>query len=104
MHTIVDRYYMTMPRETWSKSNNKTDHELCSVHLGIEVSSTSELSNQVCKPCGRKIRNASELIAILNQTRHKRVACVRIEQIDCTLYKNVGCQYKLSRRPNEAVC
>ena len=45
---------MTMPRETWSKSNHKTDHELCSVHLGIEVSSTSELSNQVCKRVGER--------------------------------------------------
>ena len=41
--------------------------ELCSVHLGIEVSSSSHLSDLVCKPCERKIRNASELIAIIKR-------------------------------------
>jgi hypothetical protein len=36
--------------------SGKTLAELCSVHLGIEVSSSPlELSDRVCKQCGRKI-------------------------------------------------
>lgn len=38
--------------------------ELCCV-LGITVRRTSELSDRVCTPCGRKIRNASELFTFI---------------------------------------
>ena len=33
--------------------------------MGMEVTSSSELSDPVCKPCGRKIRNASELFTFI---------------------------------------
>ena len=48
----------------------------------------------------RNVNPALERIAILNQTRHKRVACVRIEQIDCcikTSVANINCLVSLTK-------
>ena len=41
--------------------------ELCLLHLGIEVRSSTELSDRVCKSCEQKIRNASELISMIKR-------------------------------------
>ena len=35
--------------------------------LGVEVTKRPKLSDRVCKPCGRKIRNASELCSFIQQ-------------------------------------
>ena len=49
------------------KVSDETLAELCWLDLVVEVSSSTELSDRVCKPCGQKIRNASELTAVIKQ-------------------------------------
>ena len=49
----LDNLFKSRKRNDYD--NGKTLVELCSVHLGIEVSSSLELSDRVCKQCGRKI-------------------------------------------------
>ena len=51
-----------------SKEKGKILAKLCLLHLGIEVSSSTELSDRVCKSCGQKIRNACELISIIKRS------------------------------------
>ena len=49
---------------------SQTLAEMCSKWLGVEVTKSPELSDRVCKPCGRKIRNASELCSFIQQGRN----------------------------------
>jgi hypothetical protein len=50
----LDNLFKSRKRNDYD--SGKTLAELCSVHLGIEVSSSPlELSDRVCKQCGRKI-------------------------------------------------
>ncbi len=46
---------------------SQTLAEMCSVYLGVELINSSELSDRVCKACGRRIRNASELLSVITR-------------------------------------
>ena len=46
---------------------SQTLAETCSVYLGVELINSSELSDRVCKACGRRIRNASELLSVITR-------------------------------------
>ena len=47
--------------------SDQTLAEMCWVNLGIKLINSSEMSERVCKACGRKIRNASELFSLIKR-------------------------------------
>ena len=46
-------------------NGSQTLAEMCSVYLGVELINSSKLSDRVCKACGRRIRNTSELLSVI---------------------------------------
>ena len=59
------RMYLLKLSKRKDCNGSQTLAEMCSVYLGVELINSSKLSDRVCKACGRRIRNTSELLSVI---------------------------------------